>query len=316
MNQTALMNKLGEEGLLGLSTLSCPEGVDFKLVEEDNKAFLKYGDYKVEDEAADLAAWWGSIPVKFFQRCDPDLRVMLLNKFFKGGTVQLPQAITRDHTILAFAAKGSVIIEPERAIDAILRDIPAPIDVNRIYANGRHIDLYISGATQTAVKVGDLVSAGVFVRFSPFGVDSPEVSAYTLTLSCTNGATRMDKSRKFSMRRDVDPYSWFPIVSMLAYRDSITEVDTYRVASETRLGERASAILAHGLRNLPVIVQNAIMQLAIDAKPDTVWDLMNLVTRYASHTLEDPNLILRTMSAGGELAEHVEFCPSCKKPMN
>lgn len=310
MEKVDVLRKLDEVGLLGLKTAPCPQGGEFTVSEN---GVFSFGEHLVSDQALNVAASYSQIPVKFFQRCPNDVRVELLNYFFDGGSMGAgPLIISNNREIVSFSGDSDPV-DAERAIDIILDSLPADPNISRFYATKDRVDLYLTSDERVAVKPGDLVSKGVLARFSPFGISRPEVSTYMTVLACTNGMLRDSSSTKFAMSRDNDPYAWLKNVVPVAYNAFDREIESFKVAAETRLNGHTSSLLRHSIRSLTKTAQNAILAYAVDEKPETLWDLMNIITYYASHRIDNPDLIATMMEAGGGMLDHAEFCSECKR---
>jgi hypothetical protein len=227
-------------------------------------------------------------------------------------------------------------LQAERLLNAIEHQIPVQGYNRLLILDDQMLQLEVVGEKTEPVVPGDLVQAGVLVRFSPLNIHIPSVQAYALRLECTNGATSMIHFAEFSggghgggggrghgdnggSTGDGDFWNWFRINVKKAYGSLDKVVATWRKLVDEKLDpkDRAS-IIAAMLResHLKGDVAENIRAMAIERPPENSWDIFNYMTYASSHLLEAPKEIVTTMSAAADFAAaetHQRICPICKK---
>jgi len=270
---------------------------------------LTYGGSFVSFEALRTAARWAGIPAKFLLKCPVDLQEILLNRFFKDVS-GYPKTVFKESEIFAFINPSATQISPWRVIKTMEQSISS-LEIERVYSTNGSVEIYTVGPKEHAVAVGDIVRGGVWISFSPFGEANPEVAGYTYRLACLNGMVREKEYARFSYARDGDPYEWIGSSTQNLYGAIEDEIERYRAMREVKLNGNLSSILNHLIESLPRDVQDLVKDYVLDRKPETMYDLMCLVTEFASHHLKNPRNIWSVMSVGGRTVEHLEICETC-----
>jgi hypothetical protein len=218
-------------------------------------------------------------------------------------------------------------IVPERLITAIEKQLPVQGYNRLLTLENQMLQLEVVGEKTEAVVPGDLVQAGVLVRFSPLNTRMPLVQAYALRLACTNGATSMVHFSEFgggdsggnSRGSGDDFWSWFRLNLRKAYGSLDRVVANWRKLVEEKVDPKDRAALITAMlreAHLKGQVAEEIRAMAIERPPETSWDIFNYMTYASSHLLEAPKDILSAMgAAAGYAAEetHQRMCPVCKR---
>jgi hypothetical protein len=227
-------------------------------------------------------------------------------------------------------------LQAERLLNAIEKQIPVQGYNRLLFLDDQMLQLEVVGEKTEPVVPGDLVQAGVLVRFSPLNIHIPAVQAYALRLDCTNGACSMINFAEFhggggghghgdnggnsrGNESGGDFWNWFRINVKKAYGSLDKVVATWRKLVDEKIDpkDRAS-IIAAMLKEarLKGEVADEIRAMAIEQPPENSWDIFNYITYASSHLLESPREIVAAMSAGADYAAaetHQRICPVCKK---
>ncbi len=212
-------------------------------------------------------------------------------------------------------------IAAERVLDAVEKTMPE-VDYRRALILPVHqVQLEIIGVEEKAVAKGDLVRAGVLVRFSPLGLGQPLVQSYCQRLACLNGAVSTDVIREFTYGGDGggNLWSWF----RKGIKDSYGAVGAIVARWQAMMrepiapGNRAFVIAAlikqAGLKGKE---KEAVEAQALEAPPTNHYEAMNLLTWAASHAIEEPRAIVRAMTAASDFSSeerHHGLCPVCRR---
>ena len=308
MNQDNVLSRLGS--LSGMS-----------VVPRTNEEFsyvggsLHYGDHLLSENAIGDAARWSSIPILFLKRCDDDMQTMLLNHFFEKMSYSFPSIVLQNSNVVSFVGAGTELLDISGVVGTVFNSVPSA-DVDRVILDQNWINLYVSTPErQEAVVKGDVINGGALLRFSPYA-GKPEIMPYLLRLVCTNGLTKVETSTRFTASYGRDLYEWIAEKLPIACESVFDEVKIYRRMRGVRMNGNTSSFLSHAIGSLPNSVQQTIRDLVMDERPETLYDMMNLITYYASHEVEDPSMISMLMATGGEISAHYDICPSCHRIMD
>lgn len=216
-------------------------------------------------------------------------------------------------------------VDPERAITAVERGIRGEVDFHRILTLPHQtVQLEMVGVQEQPVSRGDLVRAGVMVRFSTTGAVTPMVQSYALRLTCTNGATSMDVMQEFSYGgrsgtgEGDDIWQWFRDSSRQAYASLGRIIARWQQMREEQLpaGDRAFVLTAL-LREAGIgrAEAEAVRAEALRNPPQNSYEMLQLLTWAASHVVERPQNIVRAQRAAASFSsttEHHRLCPTCQ----
>jgi len=214
-------------------------------------------------------------------------------------------------------------ISTERLLGTIDRAIPN-VDFHRILTLPHMAaSLEVVGEKRQPVVRGDLIQAGANILFSPIGIINPQVQAYCLRLACTNGATFNDILREFHYNRGGgggegdDVWQWF----RKSLRESYNAIDAiagrYREMIDQGIApEHRAHVLEAMIRDarIPPEDADAVRAWAIESPPTNRYDIHNLITRAASHLIEEPEQVRRAQRTAADYARDTtnpRECPMC-----
>ena len=191
------------------------------------------------------------------------------------------------------------------------------------------VQLETMGVEETPVVAGDLMRAGVTVRFSTTGLSMPVVASSAMRLICTNGMTSTENLREFSYTGSGDGngngtgpiWEWLRRSVRDAYRGVAPLIERFREMQNTPVSaaERVQMVAAL-IKNarLPKDAADAVLARALERPPETVWDVFNLGTWATSHAVPDSNgqAVVRAQRALSVFAHedaHDRMCPTCRR---
>ncbi len=264
------------------------------------------------------------LPVKFATEVQPRNLAMVATDMMAHREVGL---LTRGGQGVEMV-KGTDFrsLAPERVLGAIERGLPGA-QYHRATLHGQGVTLEVVGVEEKPVVRGDLVRAGALVSFSPIGSINPTVQAYVLRLSCTNGATAQDVVRNFGFGggsggggEGDDVWQWFRRSVDEAAKAIGPIVTRWQELRDERISPQDRAALLEALLKEAHIsgpMAQAVRELALEHPPQNHYDLLNLMTSAASHTLTEPTQRLALMGATSRYAArgstHEQVCPACRR---
>ena len=169
------------------------------------------------------------------------------------------------------------------------------------------------------LKVGDVLDTGVTISTSYFGMEPLAISAYVHRLKCTNGMVSTEHAYRHSRRNsDTDPREWIYESLYDAFAASDEELDSLaRLRSFTFDGHLSTALKSvFDEYKVSASIQDSILTAVIDQVPETMYDLLNIITFIASNDdeiLKDGRLSTQLMRIAGSLSTHPEMCGSCHR---
>jgi len=296
-----------------MEKLSIYEGVSKEEVRQFREVggLLFSNDNPVTDQSLPSVVPLLGIPKNFLQKCPIDLQVSILNHF--SQQLGYPSMVTKDDRVIAFAVKDSLLISPNMVIEKIEKNTECR-EYDKVLVYDNIIDIYVVGETEKEVVKGDIVKGGVGVMFSPLGIVSPEITSYTYRLLCSNGLIAPESLSRFKMGSAGDGFdSWFSETLPRAYDIAFAQVEKFREMRNVKLNGNTPGIFRHLVEKFPLVVQNLLYEEVLREKPGNLYELMNIITAFASHKVENPLRMKTLMMASGGMATHYETCPSCHR---
>lgn len=259
------------------------------------------------------------IPARFLmEKCSPDLQERVLAELAETKPIY---PVMKNDEVTAFMSDVGYFVDTERMFDVLDNAIPSA-DFNRVYTHPRDgIGIAISGERQTAVRKGDLVGSGALVKFHPFGSAGVEVQTYVNRLVCTNGMVSTESRSKYrrpaSEGYGSDLYDWVRERTIFAYDQAAAEVERLRASVDIILTDsNREGIMRHALDRLPSSTRGAVQDLLITNPPDTLYDMINILTDVASHQVERIGTAEELMLLANNTIDHTRTCEECHQVVN
>ncbi len=221
------------------------------------------------------------------------------------------------------------IIAPSRAVNinmtSVLDSIESAVpeaEYNRVLMLPHFsVQLEVLGHREETVTEGDLVRGGVMVRFSPVGLVNPLIQPFMSRLICANGATSFEVIKEFPLGNEDSSKlpEWFTSSFRAAYESFDSVIDQWRALATHAINPSDRALILSGVvkkARLSSKVQDMIYAQAMEEPPRSAYDVLQLITWAASHTMEDPvKIIIAQHAAAGFATEifHEKHCPTCNR---
>ncbi len=168
-------------------------------------------------------------------------------------------------------------------------------------------------------KKGSLVQAGVVTRFSPLGLDAPEVQNFVVRLVCVNGMTSTEFFNKYTTGPLAEVIPWYQQSLIRAYAGMDGLLGKWNNLAEEHLTTAERVLLLNGLLKAARVSHaetEIIHNEAMQNPPETSYEVLQLITWAASHVIEEPLAILRAQEAASSFVDaqqHAMWCPTCKR---
>ena len=302
---------------------------------EDMVTFRPGGGQKiltVDKEGARSMVEYNGLSLSIANALSPETFSRVLTELFarKGQ-----YAVTiRDNMAVGFSNPSSG--EASMPVERVLRDLERSMKGTQYFRammtdGNRAAMIETVGEKQEPVVRGDLVRAGVMVKFSPIGTIKPLVQAYALRLSCTNGATSNTIFEEYSFtggRNDGadnggnnggSVWGWYRDSIKKAYGGFNQIIGEYRKMAGEKIPAKDRAAVLDGLLKQAGIsgdAATAIRARAMEEVPRTAYDISNLITWGTSHILQKPAQIEKALSAASTFSsaeEHARVCVLCHR---
>lgn len=212
----------------------------------------------------------------------------------------------------------------ERVLNTIEKAMPVQGYNRMMLINPHYIQLEVVGEKTEPVAVGDLVQAGVMLRFSPLNITKPAIKAYALRLTCTNGAARGGGWDEYAGSgkgggggEGDDIWQWFRRNIKRSYGSLDKVVAAWKKMVDEKIDPKDRAAMLEALikeSHLNQETADAIRAMALETPPVNNWELMNLITYASSHLLTVPKEVVRAQTAVSTFtdeSQHMGICPVC-----
>lgn len=260
------------------------------------------------------------VPPKLGKDLTTDTYGRVLTECLAHRAVEHPYGILmREGVGMGIAHGGQKTIQVAKLVQVIDKNLPGVdyFDAKMMGADTGIIE--VLGERQEPVVRGDLVSAGVMVKFSPAGAIKPYVQAYAVRRVCMNGATSNTIIRELTYTggEGDDVWQWFRTSLKEAYGGFDQTIGEYRrMIGENVPPEQRAAVLEALLRQAKISGKpaDAIRARALQEPPRNAYDMFNLITWGATYAIERPQAQLVARNAAAEFSsvtEHARICPVC-----
>lgn len=263
-----------------------------------------------------------SVPAPFLANQEPDFQAYVLNHVAQRSSfTEGVRAIMRGGSIDQWADKDKVFVADTRILDTIAEvvedlDEMAVLDIQKAYfgSDQSSYSVYFTG-TEHEVTQGDTLYPGFHIWNSPLGMQDPCINFYIYRKVCSNG-----------LMRPVSDYHESLILQDMDYPTRVREFLVRQLPNAFK-----EAVEFGRLREIPIDDPNkAVFSLAqqlklsrsrrddllylMDAEshPETMYDLVNLLTSYANH--QTPKAAVALQQAAGRSLEFLKtssVCSSC-----
>lgn len=323
MDQMELLRELDPILDLGVVNVAGDSTVEMT---PNRELFLNSGGsaYHLQEQARQSFLKRVSIPVGIVNRLSPTTATQVLDELHRGRGLATAVIQEGSGAMLGFAPQGEYQALPvPDVLEGIERALGTDVEYHRAHVLPNwDVRLEVVGATETAVKVGDLVRSGVAVQFSPIGITNPQVQAYALRLACTNGMTATTVLEQFALNQEedqnpVEVRNWLRDVVAQAYASVPKASEQWAQLAEEPI-TAAERPLYLGALAREARLQGpgaaALWARATEEPPETAWDVLNLMTWLSSHALSDPQQIVRAQEVSADWVNqvlHRKHCPTC-----
>lgn len=274
-------------------------------------------------------AKFANVPVKFYQKLDPDEKQYVLSNRLNRFTNDEKDVVLRytPDAFLGLHPTGQAYVPSHRVADTLLEVFPEDSEIIEYREEGSlfHIDVVHAVDSPHAGgdrQVNDITRGGVRVVLNRDKGTAPEVNPYLYRLICTNGMETQDRTLRIEGRgRNSNE-----ILANLEFNtqqaiDSLSRrIDQFYALRQERVeGDPTQTMIRLAQeRGLSPLVANRLA-LGLPADEDhTLFSLINRVTNYANHPdLESHPAQRRNLEiAGGTLAtQHAERCSHCSQTL-
>ncbi|MDD5510660.1 MAG: hypothetical protein PHI12_07620 [Dehalococcoidales bacterium] len=272
---------------------------------------------------------FAGLPLGLAGKLSPETFSKALSELLQGhGSYSMVVKDDKITSLVPFGTRRTV--EPDHLLDLLEKTIPVE-EYMRVMIDKQTVSLEVAG-TETAPVIapdgthiprGDLVKAGVLLRFSPMGITRPFVQSYAVRLVCTNGLTSNTVLSEFTGGGGEGDSVWqfFRQSIRRAYNSFDKVVSGWKKLVDEKVPPEERARMLEALikdSGITGSVAEAIRARAIEQPPENAWDMQNLITYATSHLIERGNTrqimkALKVVADFGDEATHRLTCPLCHR---
>jgi Domain of unknown function (DUF932) len=202
MNMDVLVNECQKQSLTELAAQSAAKDAEFSTVRHDSDELVftpkgvESGELLTIDDAARARIYaQAGAPARYLAGRSPELQAQVLTEHARSGDFgRRPQIVMRSGSVFTItgtpllnlpkhqilnAVRDELGTEGKRLFVAQIEDTPDRLNVELVTAD-----------RSIAVRLGDVVQAGLHIVHAPFGKSATVVEAFVYRLVCSNGLTR------------------------------------------------------------------------------------------------------------------------------
>lgn len=275
---------------------------------------------------------FAGLPLGLAGKLSPETFSKALTELLQGhGQYSM---VVKDDKVTSLVPYGNRrAVDPEHLLDLIEKTIPVE-DYMRVMLDKQTVSLEVAGEQTMPVitpdgshtRRGDLVKAGVLVKFSPMGVSLPYVQSYGVVLTCTNGAVANTVLAEFTGGHGGggegdSVWQFFRQSIRRAYNSFDKVVAGWKKLVDEKVEPEDRARMLEALIKSASItgpIAEAIRAKAIETPPETAWDMHNLITFATTHLMQRSDTqhitkALKVVADFGDETTHRLTCPLCHR---
>lgn len=280
---------------------------------------LYFNGNEVQMRAYERLASLAGIPSTYAAKTPVHLMLPHLRYWLPAARYGTLKPVADGNVVVGFVRPAAPVIHPLLILEEIEDNIGQLTDLAYGFVAGDH-ELYtlsVFGPKQDEVQPGDIMRGGVTVSFSLIDAAPFEVTATTLRLVCTNGATSSESHYRASRKTpQSDVIEWLGRAVQAAWASLQNEFEAYKRAGEQKLSDHVGMTVDSIFTEyqVPLAVRDDVRDLLLENETHSIYDVANAITQVGSNDpdiLNDARSLLRMMSIGGRLVRHGDVCPTC-----
>jgi hypothetical protein len=202
MNTDVLVNERQKQSLAELVAQTAVKDAEFSTLRRDADEFVftsrgvECGELLPIDDAARarIFAQVGA-PVRYLEARSPELRAQILTEHARSGDFgRRPQIVMRSGSVFTMTGSALLNLPKHQILNTVKDELGTEgesLCVAQIEDTPDRLDVELVTAERSiAVRLGDVVQAGLHIVHSPFGKSATVVEAFVYRLVCSNGLTR------------------------------------------------------------------------------------------------------------------------------
>ena len=255
------------------------------------------------------------VPQSYATKCPANILLPQVEYWF-GKYNKTIYYYQKSGAILRITSNAQAYVDPIEMFKAVEKPLSSISAIDYLHING-HITCAIVTPKGKEVKVGDIVNYGVQFSIYPAGEYYPQINSYLYRLACSNGATSSMNVFHCEKKNYGSVIAWAEEAAQKAWAKAEDEVEILKSMDTTKLPTQTETIVRKliSVASVPRTVRQALIQRVQDDKPQTMYDLWNIITSIGQGFGETANLSGQMKLAAGKLMEHYTVCPSCRRPL-
>ena len=282
---------------------------------------LYFQDHVVRQRAYERLASLAGIPSTYAAKTPTELMLPHLRYWLPAAKYGTLKPVAADGEIVGFVRLGAPVIPPIDILEEVEDNVAQLGDLEYGFIAGDYelMTFSVFGPKQTEIEAGDIIQGGVTTSFSLVDAAPFEVTASTLRLQCTNGATSSELHYRASRKTPAsDLIEWLGKAVQVAWAEVENEFAAISRSKEHRLEDHVGLTIDSIFTEfaVPLASRDDIRDLLLEQETHSIFDVANAITQVASNDpdiLGDARGLLRMMGIGGRLARHGDVCSECHR---
>ena len=261
------------------------------------------------------------IPHAYISKTPPSLMLSHINYWFSQFPQRTMTLGLSEDDVITYVYKGSnPPISSLLALDIVEDRLGPDVQFHHSTVSPDYIRFSaVTAEQEREVKKDDVFRFGVSFTNSQSLKVPTQVSAYTHRLVCTNGMVSESDFARHRGAADNDQRAWLEKAIDDAISAADNEFKRLESMNAVSFDDHLSTYLlrSYDTFGVPKPMRDVITQSVINARPQTLYDLFNVITDMASNSaeaLQDPMLSSRLMAAASRMSIHQDICKQCGKP--
>jgi antibiotic biosynthesis monooxygenase (ABM) superfamily enzyme len=262
------------------------------------------------------------IPTPYAKRCPPELLSQHVN-YWLGEAEELKASFSRNgsNLLLGFTNSNYDPISNMPLLQVLERTVGNVSEYRNVQHSPKKTTVDVVSQRTSEPQLGDSVAWGLQFTNSLIGRHLPEIDLVNYRLVCTNGMVSSDVMFRYRHHRgeNADILDWAEEIAARAWEEADRKQEEMNRSAQIPVSESMLEAVPGLLKwlDVPVKVRKYVMNQISMEKPETLWDLVNVITWIATHDSRIDNASIQRMLSivGSKLMMDFSVCDHCHQAL-